>query len=168
MKSKIEEMKEAISGRKIGEEVKKLLSKLCIKYKINKGEAFLVEQELEGQELLHLCIMKSDKNRLSINNSTNELLKSDFIEVVNTINGNFERFKTSLDIQGQRNEDILKEETTAIRDSIIFTGGGTSIIVKALKGSQFHLSQITFKKINEMEISNKASNTPTNTRKKLN
>lgn len=167
MKSKIEEMKNAVMEKKIGEEIKKILSKLCIKYKVNKGDAFLVEQEVEGEELLHLCIMKSDKARLSVDNSIEELLGSKFIDIASTIKGDFERFKIAIDIQGQRNEEILKDESTAIRESIIYTNNKKSINVKILKGNQIELAKMTFEKIKEIELNKEKVNKP-NIRNKIN
>lgn len=142
--------------------LKEQLVELINKYRIQKGNYFLLESNIEGVEKLHICQMLSGKDKLSI--TDNNILKSDAIDLVSSIDANIERFKKSFDIFGRRNPEVLLEEDTALKSSVIYNTDSKPEQIKItrvilLSEAQEKLAQSTFNKIRQDQES---KNTKTN------
>jgi hypothetical protein len=125
------------------------LQHLIEKYKIQKGDHFLFESmNEEGAEKLNLCQMLSSKTKLSITDDT--LLDSDAIEVLSSIEVSKDQFKKMFDLFGVRNPNILGDEDTALKGSIIYNKKNNDVTrVYKLTQSQYQLANETFSRLEQ-------------------
>jgi len=112
-------MDEMIEKKQKDDALRATIISLIKKYRVNKGDYFLFEEkDNEDVTNIYICQMLSSKDKLLIDQ--NNLIKSDAIDIIGKANIDLKSFEKIFDMFGQRNQDLLNGESTALRGSLIY------------------------------------------------